>query len=118
MGPDLQAVRLAADLRDPVERFKSVGNKDDGHEMRRFTVVLLVVVALSIGTIAAVAIAMNQGPDPVACGSGGDLESQSCREAEASCKEDGHSMQGAADGDGFSYGFTCDDDGLTSFTFS
>jgi hypothetical protein len=82
--------------------------------MRRFIVVLLVVVAVSVGTTAAVVIARNQAPDPVACGSGGDLASQSCRQAEASCKEDRGFRIGVADG-AFSYGYTCDDGVLTSF---
>jgi len=73
---------------------------------------VLLLVALAVGP----ALLAHRRPVPVSCDAEGAYSGY-CRDAEKGCREDLGGV-GVADGDGFSYGWTCEDGILTRFSFS
>ena len=79
--------------------------------------VLPLIVGLFVVGLTFTRVLGHPRPAPVSCGTGSDLTSRSCREAEDGCRDDPGIGGGSADGDGFSYTWTCRDGTLTSFRY-
>jgi hypothetical protein len=83
--------------------------------------ILAVAMLVSLFVLGAVvAIGLPSGHvDRYACPTGADLSAHSCADAEKHCAQEGPGGSAtSADGDGFSYGYECEDGVLTSFTFT
>jgi hypothetical protein len=87
--------------------------------VRRVGVALVVVVAvLSVGGVVVLAWPSSHAV-AVSCPTGNDNRAATCREAEASCRDDPSSSSiGVGDGDRLSYGWHCDHGVMTSFSYT
>jgi hypothetical protein len=85
--------------------------------MKHLWVLPLISVLLLVGLAVGPALLAHPRPVTVSCDTEGAYSGYS-REAEKSCREDPGIGGGVADGDGFSYGWTCEDGTLTRFSFS
>jgi hypothetical protein len=84
--------------------------------MMRWVVAVLLLVTLTISVVVVMGLSSSR-TNPFSCPTGGDLYSRSCAEAAKACQEDHGVGGGAADDDGYSYVWKCEDGVMTSFSF-
>jgi hypothetical protein len=105
---------------NPSHEASIIRDVDSMKDFIRVGVVVLVVVA-TVLVVGAVAVTVWSSRHPVAasCPTGSDKRAATCRDAEASCREDPRSsFSGVGDGDRLSYGWSCDHGVMTSFNYS